>query len=126
MRKRGKLADPLLGASLGPVFSACSPTYVLIVVSILPAQPAEGVLYLVVFLIIGLGSMLTLITLTGSTAIKKLGWGINPHGWFKRLLGILFILLGLMLATGYDKTIQASLINRGWFDWQVTLESRLQ
>lgn len=125
LQKKGKLADVLLGASLGPVFSACSPTYALIVASILPAKPVEGVLYLVVFLI-GLGSMLTLITLAGSAAIKKLGWGINPHGWFKRVLGILFIILGIMLATGFDKTIQTDLINRGWFDWQVTLESKLQ
>lgn len=125
LQKTGVVGDILLGASLGPVFSACSPTYALIVASILPVSPLSGITYLLVFLS-GLGLMLILITLLGSRVVKRLGWGINPRGWFKRVMGIIFIILGLLLATGLDKTIQTRLVENGWFDWQVNLESRLQ
>ncbi len=74
----------------------------------------------------GLAAMLTLITLAGSAVVKKLGWGINPKGLFKRTLAIIFIVLGVMLATGSDKKVQAFLVERGWFDWQISLESRFQ
>lgn len=125
LQKRGIAGDLLLGASLGPVFSACSPTYALIVASILPVEPLRGVLYLVAFLL-GLGVMLTIITIYGGKAIYRLGWGINPNGWFKRGLGVIFIILGLLLLTGYDKKIQTWTVDQGWFDWQVNLESKLQ
>ncbi len=125
LQATGPLGDILLGASLGPVFSACSPTYALIIASILPVSPLQGIVYLLVFLS-GLGIVLFIITQAGSTAVKRLGWGINPHGWFKRTLGLVFILLGLLLATGIDKKIQASFVQAGWFDWQIQLESQLQ
>lgn len=125
LQRTGTIGDILLGASLGPVFSACSPTYALIVASVLPAKPAEGLLYLSVFLL-GLGIMLALIAIMGSKLIRKLGWGINPNGWFKRILGIIFIILGLLIATGADKALLSSAVENGWFDWQVNLESNLQ
>jgi cytochrome c biogenesis protein CcdA len=125
LQRKGKLGDLLLGASLGPVFSACSPTYALIVASILPVTPLTGLLYLVVFLI-GLGGMLTLIAVMGSRVVKKLGWGINPEGWFKRILGIIFIIIGIAVLTGLDKTILSSAVENGLFDWQLNLETQLQ
>lgn len=125
LQKQGIAGDVLLGASLGPVFSACSPTYALIVASVLPATPVRGFIYLLAFTA-GLAGMLALITVFGSKLVKKLGWGINPNGWFKRILGIIFILVGLLIATGTDKEVLTILVERGWFDWQVQLESRLQ
>lgn len=125
LQKTGKFGDLLLGASLGPVFGACSPTYALIIASILPVSPVQGTVYLLVF-IAGLAGMLALISVAGSKLVKKLGWGINPKGWFKRSLGIIFILVGLLIATGTDKSIQSYLVQNGWFDWQVSLESRFQ
>lgn len=124
-KRGGKLGDVLLGASLGPIFSACSPTYALIVASILPASPLRGLLYLLVF-IAGLAGMILLIALLGQKLISKIGWSINPHGWFKRVLGILFIIIGLMIITGIDKSLLAKAVESGWFDWQVSLESKLQ
>ncbi|MCA9309338.1 sulfite exporter TauE/SafE family protein [Candidatus Saccharibacteria bacterium] len=125
LQKQGKVGDVLLGASLGPVFSACSPTYALIVASILPATPVRGFLYLLAF-VAGLSSMLALIAIAGSKVTQKLGWGINPHGWFKRILGIIFLIVGILIATGTDKEILGYIVERGWFDWQVALESRFQ
>lgn len=125
LQTSGKYGDLLLGASLGPVFSACSPTYALIIASILPVSPAKGVVYLAVFLS-GLGAALALISLTGTKVIHKLGWSLNPRGWFKRTLGVIFITLGVLLATGADKVLLSTAVKNGWFDWQVNLESHLQ
>jgi len=125
LQKKGITGDVVLGASLGPVFGACSPTYALIVASILPATPVRGIFYLLAF-VAGLAGTLAVIAIAGSKAVQKLGWGINPHGWFKRILGIIFLLVGVMIATGYDKEILAFAVESGWFDWQVTLESNLQ
>ncbi len=125
LQKQGMAGDILLGASLGPVFGACSPTYALIIASILPVSPVRGIIYLTAF-VIGLAGMLSLITIAGSSVVRRMGWGINPKGWFKRGLGILFLIVGILIATGADKQIQGNLVQRGWFDWQVNLESQLQ
>ena len=123
-RHRGRLGDILLGASLGPVFSACSPTYLLIVAVILPAQPIEGLLYLLIF-VSGLVGGLALIARLGSSMITRLGWGLDPNGTFRRAVGIALIFFGLLILTGLDKIILAWLVTNGWFDWQVALESLL-
>ncbi len=125
LQKQGKIGDIVLGASLGPVFSACSPTYALIVASILPTSPVEGFLYLLAF-VAGLAGMLGLIAVFGSKLVQKLGWGINPNGWFKRILGIVFLIVGILIATGTDKQILGYVVENGWFDWQVAIESALQ
>lgn len=125
LQKQGKIGDIVLGASLGPVFSACSPTYALIVASILPASPIEGLIYLLAF-VAGLSGMLGLIAIFGSKLVQKLGWGINPNGWFKRIIGITFLVLGILIATGTDKQILGYVVENGWFDWQVAIESALQ
>lgn len=125
LQKGGALGDFLLGASLGPIFSACSPTYALIVASILPVTPLRGLIYLAAF-IIGLAATILLIAALGQKAVTKLGWSINPHGWFKRSLAILFIVIGILILTGADKSLLSKAVENGWFDWQVNLESQLQ
>jgi cytochrome c-type biogenesis protein len=122
--KTGRGGDILLGASLGPVFSACSPTYAVILATVLPVNPAKGLLYLGIF-IFGLSLMLSLIAYFGNRIVKRLGWGINPRGIFKKVIGIIFIAVGILLITGGDKQIQSVLVERGWFDWQVKLETKL-
>ena len=123
-KRRGVIGDLLLGASLGPVFSACSPTYALVVATILPVQPVLGLVYLLVF-VLGLSLMLGLIAIFGQKLISKLGWGINPRGIFRRVLGILLIVVGLMIVTGLDKTLLGYLVESGWYDFQIQLESNL-
>jgi cytochrome c-type biogenesis protein len=125
MSRQSRAGDILLGASLGPVFSACSPTYAVIVAVILPATPADGVLYLLAYLV-GLAAMMSVIVVGGRRAVRALGWGINPHGWFRRVLGVLFVLFGLIIATGLDKDVLSFVVENGWFDWQLRLEDRLR
>lgn len=125
IKKGGIIGDFLLGASLGPVFSACSPTYTLILAAILPVSPLKGMIYLLVF-IFGLSATILAIAILGQKTVKKLGWSINPNGLFKRVLAIIFIIIGLLILTGTDKRLLSSAVENGWFDWQVNLETKLQ
>ncbi|NED95815.1 hypothetical protein G1H11_10870 [Phytoactinopolyspora alkaliphila] len=123
--RSGVVGDLVLGASLGPVFSACSPTYAVIIAGILPAEPLEGMLYLAAFLA-GLAAMMLVVVMGGRGMVARLGWGVNPHGWFKRALGVLFIVIGVAIATGLDKELLGWLVQNGWFDWQLDLEDSLR
>ena len=123
-KQKGFFGDMLLGASLGPVFSACSPTYALLVAVVLPASPVLGLLYLTVF-VMGLAGMLTLVGLGGQALIKKLGWGINPRGLFRRILGCILIVMGIFIATGLDKVALGYLVESGVYDFQLRVEDSI-
>jgi len=122
--KGGVWGDFLIGASFGPIFSACSPTYALIVASILPASPIEGLGYLLAF-VLGLGIMLFMISVFGQKLISRLGWGINPNGIFRKALGIVLIVVGVFIVTGLDKTLLSYLVQSGFYDFQIFIESTL-
>ena len=122
--KKGPWGDLLIGASLGPVFSACSPTYALIVANILPADPLLGLAYLIAF-IVGLALMLGAIALFGQSLVKRLGWGINPSGVFRKVLGGILLIIGFMIMLGIDKDILAIFVQSGWYDFQINLENGL-
>jgi len=111
----GIAKDILLGAALGPVFNSCSPTYALIVAAILPASFAMGALYLFAYSL-GLASILLLVSLFGRAISNKMRWLSNPDGLFKKLIGILFIAVGLVVVFGIDKSIQTYVLERGWYD----------
>lgn len=114
-QQHGWMGAVLVGLALGPVFSSCSPTYALIVAGILPASFAEGLVYLIAYAI-GLGAILLVIGTMGQQAVQKLGWASNPHGWFKRSLGVLFVVVGLAIIAGIDKTVQAFILESGLYD----------
>jgi len=107
--------DILIGVALGPVFSRCSPTYFFILATILPQSFGIGFIYLVAYAL-GLSSMLLLIGYLGQTVIKKVRWAANPEGWFKKTLGILFVLVGVFIITGFDKQLQSFLLDQNYLD----------
>jgi cytochrome c biogenesis protein CcdA/thiol-disulfide isomerase/thioredoxin len=104
-QKRGWVGPVLIGAALGPVFASCSPTFAIILATVLPASFAAGIGYLVVYCL-GLGLFLLTLALIGRRLIRRLGWAVNPEGWFKRGLGVIFVILGLAIITGTDKTAE--------------------
>ncbi len=95
----------LTGAALGPVFSACSPVYVLILATVLPINFALGFVYMTLYAT-GLTLALLAIALVGRKLTKRLNWTAKPNGWFRRSLAILLIVVGLAVITGVDKTVQ--------------------
>lgn len=95
----------LTGAALGPVFSSCSPMYGYVIVTVLPASLAQGLLLLLGY-VVGLCATLLAIALLGQRFIGNARWAADPHSWFRRGLGIVFILVGIIIIFGWDKDIQ--------------------
>lgn len=123
--KNGIYGDVLTGLALGPVFNSCSPTYLFIVAVILPQAFLKGFAYLLAYAM-GLAFVLLTLAYVGQAAVAKLGWLSNPAGWFKRVIGILFLAVGLAVVTGSDKKFQAYVLERGWYDPISRLEHSLQ
>ena len=116
--------DVLVGAALGPVFSSCSPTYFVILATVLPASFVLGTLYLLAY-IAGLVLVLALIALLGQRFANRLGALADSRGWFKRGLGLLFLLLGIAIATGADKQFETWLLDRGYLEGVQQFEQQL-
>ncbi|MBT3539102.1 redoxin domain-containing protein [Candidatus Parcubacteria bacterium] len=114
-QKKGVVGDILVGASLGPVFSSCSPTYFLIIATVLPQNYFVGTIYIIAYAL-GLSLMLLLIGYIGQKFASKLTSLANPKGLFKRILGILFLIVGIAIITGYDKKVEAKLLDTGFID----------
>lgn len=112
--KHGNSGLILLGASLGPVFTTCSPTYSLILAVILPSSFFNGFINLVSYSI-GLALILLAIAFSGQSLVKKLRFAANPQGWFKRSLGLILILTGISIISGFDKKIETKIIESGYF-----------
>lgn len=112
-QKEGWGGALLLGASLGPVFTTCSPTYALILAIVLPANFWVGILNLLAY-ILGLMSFLLLVGYGGQKLSSKFRFAVNPRGWFKRALGLLLVLTGLMIVTGLDKAFEAWILESGY------------
>ena len=123
-QKEWNLGAILVGFSLGPIFASCSPTYLLILSVILPAGIVFGLINLSAY-VLGLSLILLAIALLWQRFTAKLRGLSDPKGWFKKSLWVLFILVGLGIAFGLDKQIEASLIKAGFFDVTVIEQSIL-
>jgi cytochrome c biogenesis protein CcdA/thiol-disulfide isomerase/thioredoxin len=114
-QRRGWWGDVIMGAALGPVFSSCSPTYFIILATVLPQSFAKGLIDLFAYAI-GLGLSLLIISIVGQRVVGSLGKVSDPRGWFKRGIGILLLIVGLAIITGFDKKVETSLIKSNIFD----------
>jgi cytochrome c biogenesis protein CcdA len=124
-RKHSMFGDVLVGAGLGPVFSTCSPTYFVILASVLPASFLLGSLYLFAY-VFGLSLVLLLIALIGERLTARLAPLSDARGWFKRCIGILFVALGVTIALGYQAALERSILESGYFDVTNVEQSLMQ
>ena len=122
-QRKGKLGAIFTGAALGPVFTSCSPTYALILAAVLPASFALGILYLLAY-VAGIALLLFLVAYFGARLVRKLGWALNPNGVFHKVLGVLFISVGIAVILGFDKSAQTWLLERGIYDGSTGLEEQ--
>ncbi|MCA9392355.1 sulfite exporter TauE/SafE family protein, partial [candidate division WWE3 bacterium] len=120
-QKEGLGGEIAVGLALGPVFSSCSPTYFLILSTILPASFAQGIVYLIAY-VAGLGGFLLLIALFGQRLTSRLKSLADPRGLFKRALGVILVIVGLLIITGLDKDIEAAILDLPIYRSLVTLE----
>lgn len=108
-QREGVTGQVLTGAALGPVFTSCSPLYGYVIVTVLPADLGYGLLLLIAY-VAGLSGTLLLISLLGQRAVAGARWAADPHGWFRRGLGAVFILIGVLVITGGMREIEAWLV----------------
>jgi cytochrome c biogenesis protein CcdA/thiol-disulfide isomerase/thioredoxin len=103
---RGAVIGAIItGAALGPVFSSCSPVYAYILATVLPVNFVVAMGYMIAY-VTGLSIMLLLIGFLGQKFIRKIKFASNPHGWFNKVISIIFIIVGLLVISGYDKKLQ--------------------
>lgn len=102
----GRTGDVLTGAALGPVFSSCSPLYAYVVVTVLPARFGYGLVLLAAY-VLGLCATLLAVALAGRRLIARLRWAADSHGRFRRILGLVFVIVGVTVAFGWDRAAQA-------------------
>jgi len=113
--KKGIIWSVMVWLSLWPVFSSCSPTYAVILAIILPISFLTGLLNLFAY-VLWLGLILLLIALLGQKFISKMKWASLPNWKFKKILWILFLVIWFAIISGYDKVVEAKILDSGYFD----------
>jgi cytochrome c-type biogenesis protein len=71
--------------------------------------------YIVAY-VAGLALVLLMLGLLGERLSKRLQGLADPRGWFKKTLGVIFIILGIMIVFGIEKRIETALLDAGFFD----------
>ncbi len=122
-QKKSFVGDVMIGAALGPIFTSCSPTYFVILASVLPVSFWLGTGYLLAYTF-GLALILLFIALLGERFASRLSYLSDPKSKFKRGLGLLFIILGLLIASGFEKKLETAILESGFLD-VTKLETRL-
>lgn len=112
-QKKNYKGDMLIGLALGPVFTTCSPTYLYIIATVLPASFIVGIIYLFGFTL-GLAISLLFIAYFGQKIVNKIIEKMKTAGKIKQIFGILIILVGIAVITGYDKKIQTLILDSGY------------
>ena len=122
-QENGVLSAILIGAALGPIFNSCSPTYAWVIATVLPSSTLLGMFYLT-FYVLGVATALLAIALLGRRLLEKIKWASDPKGWFQRGIAVLFILVGIFVATGLDKKVQTYLVEKDFLNIKL-LEEKL-
>ena len=112
-QKKSYTGDIVVGFALGPVFTTCSPTYLFIIATILPASFITGLWYLLGF-VIGLVISLLLIAYFGNQLMAKLMKRMQTASRVKKVFGILLIIVGIAIITGYDKKLETAILDSGY------------
>jgi cytochrome c biogenesis protein CcdA/thiol-disulfide isomerase/thioredoxin len=105
----------LIGAALGPIFSSCSPTYAWVIATVLPSSTLLGMFYLT-FYVVGVATALLAIALLGRKLLARIKWASDPKGWFQRSIAVLFVIVGIFVATGLDKKVQTYLVEKDFLN----------
>ncbi len=109
-KKNNFIGDVIMGAALGPVFSTCSPTYFLILATVLPKSLGAGFVDLLAYAV-GLCGFLFVISVLSQKAIEKLGYASDSRGWLKRIVGVIFLILGVAIVFGFDQKFEVLVSN---------------
>ncbi len=111
--KNNSVGDYVVGVSLGPVFSTCSPTYLFIIATVLPASFFVGFSYLIGF-VIGLVFSLLLVAYFGQSIVNKFTQNSKKSELIKKIFGALILIVGISIITGLDKKLEAWILDSGY------------
>ncbi|HUD05955.1 MAG TPA: redoxin family protein [Candidatus Saccharimonadales bacterium] len=115
-KNKDKYVGPvLIGVALGPVFASCSPTYAFILASVLPHSFISGLIYLITYSV-GLVITLLLVSLAGRKIISRFSWAVDTHSLFRRIVGVIFVLIGVVIIFGQEVKIETWVANHLPFD----------
>lgn len=73
----------------------------------------------------GLGIILLLIVHFGRSIIGRFAFFVNPRGIFRRVLGVIILIVGLLVVTGYIKKVETYIIERNIFINTLALDNTL-
>jgi len=59
---------------------------------------------------------LLLVSIFRRVVVGKLKWFADPNGIFQKLIGAIFIVVGLAVIFGINKQIQIYVLENGWYD----------
>ncbi len=121
--EKSRLGEILTGAALGPVFTSCSPTYLVILGLALQEQNFLTAFLYLTFYVLGLCFILVLVSIWGQRVIKKLKWATNPNSTFKKVIGMIFIIVGLIIIFRIEKEIQEALLQVPLFENFYSIET---
>lgn len=112
-QKKNFAGDALVGVALGPVFTTCSPTYFFVLGSVLPASFSLGLLYLFGFTI-GVTISLLALAYFGQRLVNILMDKVIKGRYLKIIFGVLFVLVGISIITGFDKKLETFILDQGY------------
>lgn len=104
--------DVILWAVLWPVFNTCSPTYAVLVATILPASFAWWLINILAY-IVWLAAVLWLIAYGWRRIVTKLKWASDPNWVFKKVIAIILVFVGVAMLMKWDKAAEAWLLQNG-------------
>jgi cytochrome c-type biogenesis protein len=122
-QKNSHKGDYIVGLSLGPVFSTCSPTYLFIIATVLPASFAVGFIYLIGFTL-GLVVSLLLVAYFGQAIVNKVTTNSEKAEKTKKVFGVLILVIGISIIMGWDKDFEAWVLDSG-YGATINFEERL-
>lgn len=112
-QKKSNAGDVLIGLALGPVFTTCSPTYLFIIATVLPATLSTGLVYLLGFAL-GLSLALLSVAYFGQRLVSGLVARTHATERLKQIFGVVIILVGISILTGLDKKIETFILDSGY------------
>ncbi len=122
--KKWLLWSILVWFSLWPVFSSCSPTYAVILAVILPLSFFAWIINLLAY-VLWLAIMLLLISLLWQKIVRKMKWVSSSNWIFKKVLWIIFLIVWISIIMGYDKILEAKILESWYFQSLGNIESKI-
>ena len=105
----------ILGISLWPVFSSCSPTYALILATILPLSLYQWIVS-IIFYALGLWSIVFAVAVFWRRLISKMHRALDSDWWFKKIVWLILLITGILIFTWYMKKLEVFVSQNQLFD----------